>query len=235
MSEGGDLGGSPRANSCHRLEIRTRRGENAHESSKLSEQRACSSDRDARSRSERLFGWGYPRASVWPLGIPRTVSGWLCDSTRAARADPVRGIVGVFAATHGHPEVGHGENESSQGFGGDAAAVDRSALNQEIRPASGPPQLPNLEPEATVVHRLVQIRDGLPLDDRKSVNHVVTSLEAALFDVYAEADQLCGDSRRTFVNIGNEMHTSRLPRRLHPYRSNSETKASRAISQGEMA
>ena len=231
-----DLRGPAVSDAGNGRQFGVRSRENIEESSKPGEESPRAHGGDTRCSRQRLFGGGVSLSAARPLGIDGSISNGLRSATRGKPQKPAGRIVGVFSTTDRHAEIGHSDQQSANGFGGEAAVVERSAFDEEIWPRDGATQLSDLSPETAVVDRLMQISDGLELDRGGVAKVIVARRQRAHFHRESETNQLGRYSGFPLVNIGCHAHSPSLARKMSRDTRDMEKKASLlAISQGEMA
>ncbi len=236
MPELRDLGRPTRPNARDQSELRMRRRENIDEGSKPGEESASGCCRDTRCSGQRFLGGRGSCNATRPLGVDRSVANRCRLATRGNPSQPVRRIIGVFGATDSHAEIGNRDQQPSDRVGAEATVVQRSALDQQIRPRRCSAQLPDLSPEAPAAHGEMQIADSFAFDYSRAVKDVVTRRQRTHVDVQTEAEQSGWYPRFPFVNIGRHVHRITLARQLKRHTPQTVKKAPLlAISQSEMA
>ncbi len=228
--------GSPNwSDAGKRRELGVRRREDAQERPESGEQRSCRGGGDTRCRRECLLGRRDLVGAIRPLSVDGPITTWREFPAQGDPTDPSCRIVNVFTPAHRYAEIGHSDHEPSYRFGRHASAVERSAFDQEIRPAGRPAQLPDLRPEPALIHRLMEVRNGLAFDQRKVAEAVIAGLERTLLDVHPEPPQFCSDPRVPLVDVSKQPHAMTVPWQLRHDSRHIEKKPPLAISQGEMA
>jgi hypothetical protein len=140
--------------------------------------------------------------------------------------DPAGRISRVGTPDHGNAEVDYGQNHAANRLFRKRAVIGRAAFDQQICPGRRLAQFSELWPESTVVDGEMKPSRGLPLDQCKITNCVVTRVKMIIADINTKLNELAWHAAWAFVSIGDDVHSLRLPKRSPLNSSNLGTKVS---------
>ncbi len=194
--------GSLRPHTRYELPLRGLGANDAGERAETSQEQPRSLDGHPRGGGKRRFSRMW-LCTTETLRIRRPVaSRWLL-SPHSQPQKPSGCVGSVVAPEDGNSQVGHGQPEPSKCFIAKRSLREARSLYDQVGPVGRAAQSCDLEPQATLEQRVLQIENALPFHDCAGPNHVITDGQA--FSHYGQAKlfQPLWHTRRKFMNVGN--------------------------------
>lgn len=189
--------------------------ENLREGPELAEKSPSRGGRDTVGGSEGAFGGSPVGIALRALRVTRTIDS--SDEPTPAECDPgdPGGRVRRMASmNHPDTQLVDRDQEAANRVSFQRALEQRLSLNEEVAPWCSTAKSSNLPPEASLYQRAVKVADRLPLDDGQFVDRVVARSEARDPHVESQVAKRVGNPASTFVNIGEDVHRTTMPREV---------------------
>ena len=171
--------------------------------------------RDAVRRRKGALGAGHVRVTLRALRVGRSIDvSAIAESVLPDSDEPCCCLPRVSGANDGNAELIDCEEQPAHSVPRERAVIDRSAFDDEVAPWRAMAYTRQLLPQAPADQRRVEIGDGLPLDDRRVRERIVTRAELRDPDRRAQRDERARDTRRLLVDVDVDQHRRSVARRV---------------------
>jgi len=181
----------------------------------LEEKTAGRLRRNAGGCRERAFRRRPVGVALGPLGVVGPIdASSISPPANGDPRDPGGGIGRVVGMNHGDAEFVDGDQEAAHSFRRQRAVVQGLALDEQVPPRCRAAQPPDLLPQPTLDEREVKTAHRLPFDQGEVVDRVVAGPEVLDLDVVAEVAKRLRNATRSLMDVHDDVHEPRMPRRV---------------------